>query len=237
MLRLAHRLEQKPATLSGGEQQRVALGRSLIRTPEDSAARRAAHQSRRQAAARHARGAQAAASPVRHDDRLRDARRTRGPVDGRGDRRPARRPRRAAGHAGRSLRTAGRPLCREQDRLAAYEHLRRQSGRRRPRASRRPTAASGRPPARRAARRGRTARRSASGPSDIRLAGRRHPPSSEPIVQQLEPLGRHHRSSRFWLDNQPLRMVLPESQAVGIKDGDKLPIIIDPAKISPVPRS
>jgi multiple sugar transport system ATP-binding protein len=33
-LRLTHRLEQKPATLSGGEQQRVALGRSLIRRPK-----------------------------------------------------------------------------------------------------------------------------------------------------------------------------------------------------------
>jgi len=34
MLRLSHRLERKPATLSGGEQQRVALGRSLIRQPK-----------------------------------------------------------------------------------------------------------------------------------------------------------------------------------------------------------
>jgi multiple sugar transport system ATP-binding protein len=33
MLRLTHRLERKPNTLSGGEQQRVALGRSLIRHP------------------------------------------------------------------------------------------------------------------------------------------------------------------------------------------------------------
>ena len=33
MLRLTHRLKQKPSTLSGGEQQRVALGRSLIRRP------------------------------------------------------------------------------------------------------------------------------------------------------------------------------------------------------------
>jgi multiple sugar transport system ATP-binding protein len=34
MLRLTHRLERKPGTLSGGEQQRVALGRSLIRRPK-----------------------------------------------------------------------------------------------------------------------------------------------------------------------------------------------------------
>ena len=34
MLKLSHRLQQKPATLSGGEQQRVALGRSLIRRPK-----------------------------------------------------------------------------------------------------------------------------------------------------------------------------------------------------------
>src|SRR5262245_22134278 len=33
MLKLGHRLERKPNTLSGGEQQRVALGRSLIRRP------------------------------------------------------------------------------------------------------------------------------------------------------------------------------------------------------------
>jgi multiple sugar transport system ATP-binding protein len=33
MLKLTHRLRSKPGTLSGGEQQRVALGRSLIRRP------------------------------------------------------------------------------------------------------------------------------------------------------------------------------------------------------------
>lgn len=33
-LKLTHRLERKPNTLSGGEQQRVALGRSLIRRPK-----------------------------------------------------------------------------------------------------------------------------------------------------------------------------------------------------------
>lgn len=34
MLRLTHRLDNKPSTLSGGEQQRVALGRALIRRPK-----------------------------------------------------------------------------------------------------------------------------------------------------------------------------------------------------------
>jgi multiple sugar transport system ATP-binding protein len=34
MLKLSHRLVRKPNTLSGGEQQRVALGRSLIRRPK-----------------------------------------------------------------------------------------------------------------------------------------------------------------------------------------------------------
>src|SRR5436190_9840526 len=34
MLKLSHRLERKPSTLSGGEQQRVALGRALIRHPK-----------------------------------------------------------------------------------------------------------------------------------------------------------------------------------------------------------
>lgn len=34
MLKLSHRLDRKPSTLSGGEQQRVALGRSLIRRPK-----------------------------------------------------------------------------------------------------------------------------------------------------------------------------------------------------------
>ncbi len=34
MLKLAHKVDRKPNTLSGGEQQRVALGRSLVRRPK-----------------------------------------------------------------------------------------------------------------------------------------------------------------------------------------------------------
>jgi len=34
MLRLSHTLDRKPSTLSGGEQQRVAIGRALIRRPK-----------------------------------------------------------------------------------------------------------------------------------------------------------------------------------------------------------
>ena len=66
-------------------------------------------------------------------------------------------------------------------------------------------------------------------PSDIGSPRARRA-SSEPTVQQLEPLGDVTIVSLV-SNNQPLRMVLPEAQAVRIKEGDKLPIIIDPAKI------
>ncbi len=82
MLKLSHRLERKPNTLSGGEQQRVALGRSLIRRPKILSARRTTDQSRCQAPPRHARRIETAAPAVRHDHHLRNARRTRSPVDG-----------------------------------------------------------------------------------------------------------------------------------------------------------
>jgi ABC-type sugar transport system ATPase subunit len=66
-------------------------------------------------------------------------------------------------------------------------------------------------------------------PSDVRLANRA-PASSEPTVQQLEPLGDVTVVSLI-SNSQPFRMVLPEAQAANIKEGDQLPIIIDPAKI------
>jgi multiple sugar transport system ATP-binding protein len=66
-------------------------------------------------------------------------------------------------------------------------------------------------------------------PSDIRLA-KGSSASSDLTVQQLEPLGDVTIVSLF-ANNQPLRMVLPEAQAVSIKEGDRLPIFIDPMKI------
>ena len=101
MLRLTHRLEQKPATLSGGEQQRVALGRSLIRRPKillldepltnlDAKLR---HDMRAELKRLHRQFGMTIiyATP----DEL------EAHVDGRGDRGAARRPRRAAGYARR----------------------------------------------------------------------------------------------------------------------------------------
>jgi multiple sugar transport system ATP-binding protein len=66
-------------------------------------------------------------------------------------------------------------------------------------------------------------------PSDVRLA-EGDPPTCEPTVRQLEPLGDVTIVSMA-AGAEPLRMVLPEAQAVNIKEGDKLPIAIDPAKI------
>ena len=107
MLRLSHRLERKPSTLSGGEQQRVALGRSLIRRPKillldepltnlDAKLR---HDMRAELKRLHRQFGMTIvyATPGR----------ARGPVDGRRDRRDARRRRGAARHAGRALRDAG----------------------------------------------------------------------------------------------------------------------------------
>ncbi len=106
MLRLDQKLDRKPGTLV---RRRAAARRPrplADPAPEDPAARRAAHQPRRQAPPRHARRVQAPAPPVRPHHRLRDAGRARGAVDGRGNRRDARRRRGADRHAGRALRGA-----------------------------------------------------------------------------------------------------------------------------------
>ena len=61
MLQIEHLLDRKPGQLSGGQRQRVAMGRALVREPQRLPVRRAAVQSRRQAARRDARRDQAPA--------------------------------------------------------------------------------------------------------------------------------------------------------------------------------
>ncbi len=64
-LQIEHLLKRRPSQLSGGQRQRVAMGRALVREPQHLPVRRAALQSRRQAARRHAHRDQAAASEAR----------------------------------------------------------------------------------------------------------------------------------------------------------------------------
>src|SRR5215207_7739097 len=66
-------------------------------------------------------------------------------------------------------------------------------------------------------------------PSDIRLAGPRDG-GLDASVHLVEPLGDVTVVS-FSAAGEVLRVVLPEAQAVGLKPGDAVPIIIDPGKI------
>jgi multiple sugar transport system ATP-binding protein len=66
-------------------------------------------------------------------------------------------------------------------------------------------------------------------PWDLRLA-QGAMPTVVPSVQQLEPLGDVTIVSLV-ANGTSLRIVLPEAQAVGMKAGDTLPIVIDAAKL------
>jgi multiple sugar transport system ATP-binding protein len=227
MLKLEHRLEQKPATLSGGEQQRVALGRSLIRTPKillldepltnlDAKLR---HDMRAELKRLHRQFGMTVlyATP----DEL-EALSMGEEI--------------AVLRAGRAVQQGSpddlyeRPVDRYVASKIGSPHMNIFDVRVGSDGASLETPYGRLSPAR-------LADRLAAGeplslgvrPSDIRLA-KGAPPSSEATVQQLEPLGDITIVSLV-SNSQPLRMVLPEAQAVNIKEGDKLPIIIDPAKI------
>jgi multiple sugar transport system ATP-binding protein len=227
MLKLEHRLEQKPATLSGGEQQRVALGRSLIRTPRllllDEPLTNLDAKLRNDMRAELKRLHRQFGLTVVYatPDEL-EALSMGEEI--------------AVLRAGRAVQQGSpddlyeRPVDRYVASKIGSPHMNifdvRVGG---------DGASLETPYGRLSA--ARLAERLAAGeplslgvrPSDVSLA-RGAPPSSEPTVQQLEPLGDVTIVSLV-SNNQPLRMVLPEAQAVSIKEGDRLPIIIDPAKI------
>jgi multiple sugar transport system ATP-binding protein len=227
MLKLSHRLQQKPATLSGGEQQRVALGRSLIRRPKlllldepltnlDAKLRydmraelKRLHRQLGMTVVYATPDELEALSMGEEIAVLRDGRAVQQgspddlyerPVD-----------RYVAGKIGSphmnifDVKVGGDGVSVE----TPFGPLR--------------------PP--------RLAETMVAGesltlgvrPSDMRLA-QGAPASSEPTVQQLEPLGDVTVVS-LMSNSHPFRMVLPEAQAASIKEGDRLPIIIDLAKI------
>src|SRR5271165_5230032 len=227
MLRLGHRLDRKPATLSGGEQQRVALGRSLIRRPRillldepltnlDAKLR---HDMRAELKRLHRQFGMTiiyatpdeleALSMGEEIAVLRNGRAVQqGSPDDLYDR-PANR------YVASKI---GSPHMNIVDAKIADDGVSLETpfGRLvRPRLV--DPVSAGEPLA------------LGVRPSDIRIA-QGAPPSSELTVRQLEPLGDVTIVSLV-SDSQSLRVVLPEAQAVNIREGDRLPIVIDPAKI------
>ena len=107
LLRIEDKLQNPATRLSGGQMQRVAIGRALVREPARLPDGRAALVARRQAARRPAPRAQAHPAGPRRDDPLRHPRPDRGHDDGRPHRRARGRPAGAGRHAARDLRPPG----------------------------------------------------------------------------------------------------------------------------------
>jgi multiple sugar transport system ATP-binding protein len=227
MLKLSHRLEQKPATLSGGEQQRIALGRSLIHRPKllllDEPL------TNLDAKLRH--DMRAELKRLHHQFGMTVVYATPDELEAL-----------SMGEEIAVLRSGGavqqgtpddlyeRPIDRYvatkigSPRMNIFGGEVAQDGRS-------VETAFGRLGLLRVDERVDAGQPLAIGvrPSDIRLA-QGAPATSAPTVQQLEPLGDVTIVSMA-VGTDPLRMVLPEAQAVNIKEGDKLPIVIDPTKI------
>ncbi len=110
ILGLSDYLERYPRQLSGGQRQRVAMGRAIVRDPAGVPVRRAAVQSRRQAARADAHRDQGAAPAPEDHLGVRDARSDRGHDHGRQDRGDERRQRRTDRHAAGALRRSGQPV-------------------------------------------------------------------------------------------------------------------------------
>ena len=117
-LRIAGKLQNRATQLSGGEMQRVAIGRALVRRPADLPDGRAALLARRQAPRRPPARAEAHPAGSRRDHPLRHARPDRGDDDGEPHRHPRGRPADPGRHAARDLREPAQPLCRRPARPA-----------------------------------------------------------------------------------------------------------------------
>jgi len=227
MLKLSHRLEQKPATLSGGEQQRVALGRSLISRPKlllldepltnlDAKLRddmraelKRLHRQFGMTVVYATPDELEALSMGEEIAVLRDGRAVQQASPDDLYERPVDRyvaSKIGSPHMNIFDVTVGRDGASLETPFGPMRPTRLDE----PVAAGEPLAAGVRP-------------------SDVRLAGGAAA-SSEPVVQQLEPLGDITIVSLV-SNTHPLRMVLPEAQAASIKEGDRLPIIIDPGKI------
>ena len=121
ILRISDLLDSPVSGLSGGDRQRVALGRAIVRRPMAFLMDEPLGALDAEFRAHHVRRAARAAQPPQGDHGLRHARPAGGDVDGRHDRRDEPGRHRAARLAAGDLRSAGLDVRRRLHRLAADE--------------------------------------------------------------------------------------------------------------------